>query len=129
MIYYILFVRQVADAFSVGATIRHMVTGVPPNINVEDFLASKNHLLKRLARSLKKRVKKDSRKRAKTYRLSSDLPDDISDLIQILTHYNQNKRATVRSVTSHPWIETSKNKGKEMRHGGPIVYLECEKGQ
>eukprot|EP00571_Detonula_confervacea_P009793 CAMPEP_0172299316 /NCGR_PEP_ID=MMETSP1058-20130122/1672_1 /TAXON_ID=83371 /ORGANISM="Detonula confervacea, Strain CCMP 353" /LENGTH=446 /DNA_ID=CAMNT_0013008743 /DNA_START=197 /DNA_END=1537 /DNA_ORIENTATION=- len=124
-----------ADAFSVGTTIRHMVTGVSPSINVEDFIASKNHPLKKLARSLKKRVKKDHHKRVKKYRLSDDLPEDINDLIQILTHYSPSRRATVRSVTSHPWIQVSatispsQNKGKEVEHGGPILYLQCAEGK
>lgn len=120
-----------ADAFSVGSTIRHMVTGVSPGINVEEFIASKNQTLKKLARFLKKRVNKDHHKRVKTYRLSIDLPEDINDLIQILTHYRPSKRATVRSVISHPWIgisatlSPSQNERNELEHGGPIVYLQC----
>mmetsp|Transcript_6157 Transcript_6157/g.9705 ORF Transcript_6157/g.9705 Transcript_6157/m.9705 type:complete len:451 (-) Transcript_6157:158-1510(-) len=116
-----------ADAFSVGATIRHMVTGVSPGIDVEDFIASKNHPMKKLARSLKRRVKKSHKKRVKKYRLSDDLPEEVSNLVQILTHYNSRKRATVRSVTKHPWINLSStsSSGKEVEHRGPIVYLKC----
>mmetsp|Transcript_5338 Transcript_5338/g.13360 ORF Transcript_5338/g.13360 Transcript_5338/m.13360 type:complete len:110 (+) Transcript_5338:896-1225(+) len=107
-----------------------MVTGVPPTISVEDFIASKNHPLKKLARSIKKCIKKDSQKRAKKYRQSFDLPAGVNELIQILTHYNAKRRATVRSVTRHPWIEMSalpsqQAKGKELEHGGPVVYLKC----
>lgn len=122
---------MIADAFSVGATIRHMVTGVPPSENVEEYIANKNRPLKLLIRSLKKRIKKDAPKqRVKKYRMSSDLPDDVKDLIQSLTHANAKRRATVRSATSHPWIKKasvskSRSGGHELEHGGPIVYLEC----
>ncbi len=114
------------------ATMRFMVTGVPPQENVEDFIASKNTALKKFTRSLKKRVKKDDNKRAKKYRLSSDLPNDLKDLVQALTHYNPRKRATVRSVTRHPWIKSaptcsSRTECSESQHGGPIVYLQCGK--
>ena len=118
---------MIADAFSVGATIRHMVTGVAPSENVEEFIAFKNRPLKLLMRSLKKRIQKDNPKRMKIYRTSSDLPDDVKDLIQSLTNSNAKQRATVRSATSHPWIKASAltTKRHEIEHGGPIVYLKC----
>lgn len=121
---------MIADAFSVGATIRHMVTGVPPSENVEEYIANKNRPLKLLIRSLKHRISKDNPKqRVKKYRMSSDLPEDVKDLIQNLTHSNAKRRATVRSATSHPWIKSSVSKsmigGHEIEHGGPIVYLDC----
>mmetsp|Transcript_11379 Transcript_11379/g.24272 ORF Transcript_11379/g.24272 Transcript_11379/m.24272 type:complete len:450 (-) Transcript_11379:269-1618(-) len=128
-----------ADAFSVGATIRHMVTGVAPGIDVEDFIASKNQPIKKLARALKSRVKKGSNpKRIKKYRLGEDLPGEVCDLVEILTFYNSRKRATVRSVTDHSWIKLSasassngngKLEGKAaanpIKSLGPVVYLQC----
>lgn len=118
---------MVADAFSVGATIRHMVTGVPPSVNVEDFIASRNAPMKKLAKRLSKRLsfKKNDNKRSKKYRTSCDLPEEVEDLIQALTHYNSRKRATVRAVTGHPWIKLSHDDAKERMHGGPVVYLQC----
>ena len=117
---------MVADAFSVGATIRYMVTGVHPSVNVDDFIYSRNHPVKKLLKKLKKSIKK-SNKRAKVYRTSEDIPIEVNDLIQELTHYDSRRRATVRSVTHHPWIDlpgnASSSHGKEMEHGGPIVFL------
>ena len=103
------------------------IGGVSLGTNVEDFIASKNHPMKKLARSLKRRVKKSHKKRVKKYRLSDDLPEEVNNLVQILTHYNSRKRATVRSVTKHHWINLSatSSSGKEVEHGGPIVYLKC----
>jgi len=119
-----------ADAFSVGATIRYMVTGVPPSVDVEDFIASRNNPLKKLIRSLKKRVKGGNNKRSKKFRGGKDLPAQVNDLVQILTHYNTKKRATVRSVTKHPWIKLAAadapyEPGNEVKYGGPIIYLNC----
>ncbi|KAL7461533.1 hypothetical protein ACHAXS_001952 [Conticribra weissflogii] len=140
---------MVADAFSVGATIRHMVTGVPPSIDVEEFIAAKNHPLKKLARSFKKRVSASkAAKRGKVYRLEWELPEDVTHLIQILTHYDSRRRATVRFARKHAWINNDQggtsvaekdahvtkneivhNEGKVtlslIEHGGPIVYLQC----
>ncbi|KAL9186226.1 hypothetical protein ACHAXT_005464 [Thalassiosira profunda] len=120
------------DAFSVGTTIRHMVTGVPPSDDVEEFIAAKNSVVKKLARSFTKRIGKSGKeKRAKKYRTGADLPDEVNHLIRILTHYDSRQRATVRSVTAHSWTKladsaASQDNGmKEMMHGGPIVYLQC----
>ena len=97
---------------------------------MEDYIANKNRPLKLLIRSLKHRISKDNPKqRVKKYRMSSDLPEDVKDLIQNLTHSNAKRRATVRSATSHPWVKSSVSKsmigGHEIEHGGPIVYLDC----
>lgn len=115
-----------ADAFSVGATIRHMVTGVPPGEDVEEFMARKNRPVKKLVRSVSRRIgKKHHVKRSKKYRTGLDLPEEINDLVQSLTHYDSFKRATVRSVTKHPWIKVSAASGKELEHGGEVLFLKC----
>mmetsp|Transcript_4116 Transcript_4116/g.8905 ORF Transcript_4116/g.8905 Transcript_4116/m.8905 type:complete len:498 (-) Transcript_4116:140-1633(-) len=130
---------MVADAFSVGATLRHMVTGVPPNMDVEEFISAKNHPLKKLARSFKKRIggSKAADRRKKVYRLEWELTEDVRNLIHILTHYDSRRRATVRFARKHEWIDrnpggtTVMGKGGHeetlslMEHGGPIVYLQC----
>eukprot|EP01082_Thalassiosira_pseudonana_P002531 g2103.t1 g2103 contig11:721472-722983(+) len=139
----------IADAFSVGSTIRYMVTGVPPSINVEEFMESRNHILRKMVRGMKKRVRGNTKKRSKKYRSSEDIPEDVSNLIQVLTHYDSRKRATIRSTTKHPWIvekvqpstssspiirftdhkvvahETTGQELSPEEHGGPIVYLQC----
>ena len=75
---------------------------------------------------MRKRIKKDDKKRHKKYRLGSDLPEEVEDLIQKLTYSIAESRATVRSVTVHPWIKASREDNEAVQHsGGPIVYLEC----
>ena len=135
---------MVADAFSVGATIRHMVTGVPPSINVEEYIAMRNHPLLKLGRYVKKICTRKGLRRSssniqqgpskKKYRTSLDLPADVKDLIHSLTYHDSRRRATVRSVTRHFWILTATTMDTsqttpilfpEIEHGRPIVYLEC----
>jgi len=117
---------MVCDAFSVGTTIRHMVSGVPPDKDVEEFIAHKNRPLKKLLT-----FKKDEKKRAKVYRLGSDIPTNAKDLIQVLTHYNPRSRATVRSVTNHSFLmqsgggEVLKSAEYTPRKKEAIVYLKC----
>ncbi|KAL7543780.1 hypothetical protein ACHAWF_007457, partial [Thalassiosira exigua] len=115
---------MVADAFSVGATVRHAVTGVPPSEDVEAFIASKNRRWKKLLRGIKKSARKGDGKRAKRYRSSSALPCEVNDLIRVLTHYDARKRATVRSATRHPWTQaspfpSSNCDAEGISHGGP----------
>lgn len=133
---------MVADAFSVGTTIRHMVTGVPPSENCEEYIAMKNHPLLKLGRYItkfctRKGLCQSSSSSAiqqgpskKKYRTSYELPTDIKDLIHSLTHYDTRRRATVRSVTGHVWIRTTASTvtieaSSEVEHGRPIVYLAC----
>ena len=117
---------MVCDAFSVGTTIRHMITGVPPDKDVEEFIAHKNRPLKKLLKSFKK----DDMKRAKIYRLGSGIPTNAKDLIQVLTHYNPRSRATVRSVTNHSFLMQSgegevKSAEYTPRKKEAVVYLKC----
>ena len=133
---------MVADAYSVGATVRHMVTGVPPNVDVQDFIDARDHPLAKLGRCLGGRLLPGKRNRrwrranGKRYRASSDLPGDVKGLIRDLTHYDSRRRATVRSMTRHPWIvETSSSSSSssssscpEAEHGGPIAFLKCGGG-
>jgi len=111
-----------------------MVTGVPPQYNVNEYVASKNNHWKIIVRALKKRRYKNV-KRYKQYRSSDELPNDVKDLIHDLTHHDSRKRSTVRYATSHPWIVSDVTRSMcgetdvngTISHGGPIVYLECAK--
>lgn len=128
---------MVADAFSVGTTISHLVTGIPPNVQDDDeFIASKNSLIKKFARKMKRRLGNEATKRAKTYRLRSDLPLDAHEVIRLLTHFDEKRRCTVRFARSLPWINGDDDKvadseeSADMVHsfmsaGGPMVYLKC----
>lgn len=124
---------MVADSFSVGATIRHALTGVPPGNDVDEYIASKNRPSKLFVKRIRKMLKKDGdddNKLEKRYRRSSDLPTEAKSLTQILTHYDIYQRATVRFANTHPWLKSSAPEGSAEKptaseHGGPIVFLEC----
>lgn len=110
-----------------------MLTGVPPQHEVDSYIVSKNNLLRIIIRELKKRSRKNL-KRIKQYKSSDELPIDAKDLIRKLTHYDSRKRATVRHAASSPWILSDVSFSMEsqqnlslplLKHGGPIVYLKC----
>ena len=105
-----------------------MVTGVPPECDLDDYINSKNHPLKKAIRVLKK----GNAKGTKRYKAAEDIPDDIMHLIRALTHYDSTKRATVRTAAGHDWIseiemcpESADGELSFMHHGGPIEYLDC----
>ena len=126
---------MVADAYSVGTTISHLVTGIPPNIDADEFLASKNHPLKKLSRNIKKRFLDKGTKRAK-YKLKSELPLDVNEVIRLLTHYDERRRSTVRQARRLPWIKGDEEDNVEIEEstdttqtyldtGGPMNFLSC----
>jgi len=115
-----------ADAYSVGSTIRFLLTGVPPEISINEFMANKNSPLNILGRKLKKTKKKK-------YRYTKNLPPEASRLILGLTHWNERSRTTVRSARNYEWIAASHTMRSEKDHDnsstndhhGEIEYLKC----
>lgn len=125
---------MVAEAYSVGMTISHMVTGIPPNADEDEFIASKNHPLKKLVRKINGRFRDKKMTREKRYRLISDLPIEVIEVIRSLTCFDERRRCTVRHARSLPWIEGNDvlGAGKRstevhsfMETGGPINHLSC----
>lgn len=121
---------MIVDAFSTGATIRFMCTGIPPQISVEEFMQEKNSAIRVLGRKLKKAIKKDDDRRKKVYRSNNDLPSEAVRLILGMTHWNEKKRTTVRSARSYEWVASS-HSAQNMRHdpsedsGGKLNFLNC----
>jgi len=116
-----------ADAYSIGCTIKQIVTGVPPGVSVSDFIAEKNRPFKLFLNA----VKRSKRKRPKKYRELSALPEPLADIIRQMTTIDSRKRLTVRAATHHPWIESSLVGDEddvmrpEAREGERIICLEC----
>lgn len=124
----------IADAYSVGKTIRYMLTGVPPEQSVNDFLAEKNSFMNVLGRKLKKKMAKDKEKiRKRKYRRTSDLPKEASKVVLGLTHWNERSRTTIRSARNFEWIKQSYTMKSEKgrvesvanEHHGKIEFLKC----
>lgn len=99
---------MVADAFSVGMTLRYMLTGVPPSeASIDEFIAMQNHPLLSLSRNLKKLNKKKSKGlRKKQYRTSEELSGEVRSVIAGLTRRKEEDRATVRSTKGHSWLNS-----------------------
>lgn len=116
---------MVADAFSLGATIRYMLTGVPPNISVDEFIAMESspvvvvmRMIGKAIRGIRKKVgtkdgeaKKNNnyKKKRKNYRTNGEIPREAADLVRGLTHWDPRKRTTVREAKSYPWVASILN--------------------
>lgn len=97
---------MVADAFSVGATIRYILTGVPPNENIDEVIrAQKNPLAKASRWMGRKMAKPDAPKqRKKNYRKIKECPPEAVKLVLGMTHRDAKQRTTVRAARKYPWI-------------------------
>jgi serine/threonine protein kinase len=115
------------DAYSLGFTIRYMMTGVPPSRRVEDVLAEQTSLPHRLGRWTTKKLfnkkQASSTKRKKCYRLEEDLPGECQRLIRKLTEKSEKQRTSVRSARRYPWINdvlpeafTNQNQPDEIKY-------------
>ena len=92
-----------ADAFSVGCTIKYMLTGVLPTENVNDVIALQNTPLAVLCRFLCGAAS-SKRERPVQYRKISAIPKEVLRLIQGLTNPDPRQRTTVRHALAYPWI-------------------------
>lgn len=124
---------MIADAYSVGSTIRFMVTGVPPEFSINDFLAEKNSCMNVIVRKVKAKFGKDKKKRKKNYRRTKNLPKEASKVVLGLTHWNEKKRTTIRSARKYQWIKGSfsmqdsqgNSESESNEHRGKINFLNC----
>ena len=77
-----------------------MVTGVPPDYGVNDYIQAKKNPLKKAIRLLKRKKTLVT----KRYRSYMDIPSNVIDLITRLTHYDDAMRMTVRMAMGNSWI-------------------------
>lgn len=115
---------MIADAFSVGATARYVLTGVPPDESVEEFVANYNNPLYKVARWICRKLnKKAQRKPKKSYRSSSALPSEALQLVKGLTQPNASIRTSVRDAMRNPYIQDVL--GKTTTFKKEITFLKC----
>ena len=97
--------HSVLTYFFSGATIKYVLTGVPSETNVVEYLASRNHPLKIAARKVSQRLfKKQKSGPTKRFRGLEDLPANVRVLAMEMTHYDSRQRRTVRVASRHPWL-------------------------
>lgn len=95
------------DSYSMGHTIRYMMTGVEPGSSVEDAIKKQQRskkagkVLKMVG--LKKKSKNESRK--PRYRSLKDAPGHVYLLVQELTQLQPQTRLSIRKARrTYPWI-------------------------
>lgn len=109
------------DSYSVGNVIRYCLTGVPPNLDVNDTIALENGLFPTLCRCLCSVLNANSEapKRRVRYRYISQIPREVSltpsfmishcavqviRLIRGLTQPDSQKRTSMRAARLYPWV-------------------------
>lgn len=97
------------DAYSLGCTIRYMMTGCPPDQNVAQAIANQNSILTKLFELCcgggQTNKKSQDNPRKPRYRLVADLPGEVQRLILKLTEPKESSRTSVRSARRYPWIQ------------------------
>ena len=121
-----------ADAYSMGITIREMLTGVPSHVqDIAGYIRDENSLLVKLFTCCSRRPGEG--KRHMTYRLPSALPGDASRLVKDLTIKKEEERSSVRQAQANTWICGREGEAKyelpmgdnPSKHGDPVNFLKC----
>lgn len=105
-----------ADSYSMGHTIRYMMTGVQPGISVEDAILQQNGgaIGKLFSLCCAKSSGGDSQKRSVRYRSMDDLPGEILRLVGALTQISESNRLSIRKARwGVPWIADVLNRQME----------------
>lgn len=133
---------MIVDAYSVGWTMRVILTGVPPNCTISQYV-------RKIQEEEDKEAEKNQgglfcccspppvEKKKIRVRDAHDIPKDATVLITQLTKPDPEERITVREAQNHPWIFGGSH-GEEKwdfpqgdiptSHGDPVKPLECAEG-
>lgn len=135
---------MVSDAYSVGVTLKEVLTGVPGDVDdIAAYISARNNVAARALSSLCACGKKEdgagkTAPRKRRYRHVHQVPRAAASMIRDMTRGKSAERLTVREAQEYPWIagDTEKGGGKyeiprgdvPSRHGDPIVFLKCARG-
>jgi len=137
---------MIVDAYSVGWTLRVILTGVPPNSTIsrymrkyhgqkasaefDDTVATCCCLFGKPEPEEVKEPKPDFRVRD-----TDEIPREATMFISELTRKDPEKRMSIRQAQLHPWIKGDEQKGEYFyevaqgdypsHHGDPVVPLQC----
>jgi hypothetical protein len=103
------------DSYSMGHTIRYMMTGVQPGTSIDDAIQKQQNiengllccrkLLFCFSNKNKKQPQQQPQKRSVRYRQTEDLPGEVYILIRSLTELSQRNRISIRKARrTVPWI-------------------------
>lgn len=113
------------DAYSLGCTIRYMMTGVQPHQSVAEAMANQSSMVEQLCGFLcvpqQKNKKKDgisaSPTRKPRFRFVEDLPGEVQRLISKMTEREESKRTSVRAARRYHWINDVLPKDEDHQEG------------
>jgi len=120
----------IAESFSLGVTLRYIMTGVPPSYDINDYINFYNSPAVQMMRLISKLFTSCSQNnqkgdttaantencdtnvidpsqlpsRKKRFRRTDEVPKEVRKLILGLTLWNEQKRTTIRAAQSSPWI-------------------------
>ena len=120
---------MIADAYSLGATLKEVVTGIPPSLEpdeIEPYIKKKS----KVGLGSKLMGKK---KRKRHFRRMDECPTDASLLINKLSEPKSKDRITVREAQIHPWIAGGIGETKyklpegdvKTTSGSKMQFLDC----
>ncbi len=116
------------DAYSLGCTIRYMMTGCPPHQSVAEAIANQSSIVEQLCgicMGPQKKNRKGGGPRTPRFRLVADLPGEVQRLISKLTEPKESQRTSVRSARRYHWIQDilSTDDFSNMNDPASIQYL------
>jgi serine/threonine protein kinase len=126
---------MIVDAYSVGWTLRVILTGIPPNVTISQYMhkvKAKEEMIQTGCLCFKS---KPPASPAIKVRDASEIPRDATLLITMLTKTKPEERMTVREAQGHPYIRGGP--GEDIfslpagdipsKCGDPVVPLKCAK--
>lgn len=125
----------IADAYSVGATIKMILTGVPAGENEMTFISANDNAMGKILDAICGCGKKSDGKRRKRYKFLDETPKPARELIGKLLKVKEEERLTVPLAREEPWIKGGIDNDDpviELPEGDitvgnddPIVCLKC----
>lgn len=136
---------MIVDAYSVGWTLRVILTGVPPNSTISQYM--RKHHGREASEEIEEvgcccfggdpstnRIAKESKPSFRV-RDTDEIPRDATLFISALTKSNPEDRMSIREAQLHSWVkgeEDDKDYPYEVaqgdypsKHGDPVVPLKC----
>jgi serine/threonine protein kinase len=97
------------DAYSLGCTIRYMMTGVQPHQSVAQAIAEQSNIIEQLCGLLclgggGSKTKTKNAPRTPRFRFVDDLPGEVQRLISKMTEREESERTSCRSARRYHWI-------------------------